>query len=251
MYLIGVINDIYKSTNTGYEQGSDYIRYPLTYCWKAHPKGWVFYYGINKIMIKDFVGVFPNAASKEYCQRCIDRFDLIANGLPGHGGKVLSRQEMEKNVPQMSKDSDVYNICEDVNDKILLSQTDELLNGFDSIVWKCYDEYSKKYGILNSIARHQISPYIKIQKYKPSQGYHMWHEENSRVNYANRMLVVALYLNTVKEGGETEFLYQSMRVKPEQGTLLIHPGGFTHTHRGNPPLKGVKYLMNTWIISVE
>ena len=59
------------------------------------------------------------------------------------------------------------------------------------------------------------------------------------------------YLNTVEEGGETEFLYQSMRVKPEQGTLLIHPGGFTHTHRGNPPLKGVKYFMNTWIISVE
>ena len=63
-------------------------------------------------------------------------------------------------------------------------------------------------------------------------------------------MAISLYLNTVDEGGETEFLYQRMRVKPEQGTLVIHPGGFTHTHRGNPPLKGVKYFMNTWIISV-
>ena len=201
-------------------------------------------------MIENFVGVFPNAASEEYCQRCIDRFNLVANGLPGHGGKVLSRQEYEPGVPQQKKDSDVYLLCEEVTDSILLTKTDGLLREFDKAVWECYAEYAKKYGILNSLARHIISPYIKIQRYKPTQGYHVWHDENSQVNNANRLLAISLYLNTVDEGGETEFLYQRMRVKPEQGTLVIHPGGFTHTHRGNPPLKGVKYYMNTWIISV-
>jgi hypothetical protein len=56
-----------------------------------------------------------------------------------------------------------------------------------------------------------------------------------------------LYLNTVTEGGETEFLYQSKRVKAEKGTIVLCPTGFTHTHRGNPPLTGTKYLMNTWL----
>ena len=201
-------------------------------------------------MIKDFVGVFPNAASEEYCQRCIAQFELVNKGLPGHGGRVLSRQELEPGVPQQKKDSDVYELTQEVNDTILLTKTDGLLREFDEAVWECYAEYAKKYGILNSLARHIISPYIKIQRYKPTQGYHVWHDENSQVNNANRLLAISLYLNTVDEGGETEFLYQRMRVKPEQGTLVIHPGGFTHTHRGNPPLKGIKYYMNTWIISV-
>jgi len=38
-----------------------------------------------------------------------------------------------------------------------------------------------------------------------------------------------------------------MRVKPKQGTLLIWPAAFTHTHRGNPPLSNVKYITTGWI----
>ena len=56
-----------------------------------------------------------------------------------------------------------------------------------------------------------------------------------------------LYLNSVTEGGETEFLYQKRRIKPQQGRLLIFPAGFTHTHRGNPPLSGNKYILTSWV----
>ena len=56
-----------------------------------------------------------------------------------------------------------------------------------------------------------------------------------------------LYLNDVPEGGETEFLYQRLRVSPKEGTLVIFPASYTHTHRGNPPLRGSKYIMTGWI----
>jgi hypothetical protein len=65
------------------------------------------------------------------------------------------------------------------------------------------------------------------------------------------MLVITLYLNTVEEGGETEFLYQSSRISPVQGTLSISPAAWTHTHRGNPPLKGNKYIITTWLEFIE
>jgi hypothetical protein len=55
-----------------------------------------------------------------------------------------------------------------------------------------------------------------------------------------------VYLNDVDEGGETEFLYQQVKIKPKRGTVVIWPGGFTHLHRGNPPLKN-KYIATGWL----
>ena len=37
-----------------------------------------------------------------------------------------------------------------------------------------------------------------------------------------------------------------LRVKPKQGTLVIWPAAFTHTHRGNPPLSNDKYIVTGW-----
>ena len=55
-----------------------------------------------------------------------------------------------------------------------------------------------------------------------------------------------LYLNTVQEGGETEFLYKSLRVQPKAGRFVLWPSGYTHTHRGNPPLNQDKYILTGW-----
>ena len=34
--------------------------------------------------------------------------------------------------------------------------------------------------------------------------------------------------------------------KPVAGDVLIFPCGYTHTHRGNPPIGGTKYLVTSW-----
>lgn len=87
---------------------------------------------------------------------------------------------------------------------------------------------------------------IKLQITKPSGGYHNWHIEQSTGNTACRALAWMIYLNDVEDGGETEFLYQSVRVKPERGKICIWPAGVTHPHRGNPPLAGEKYVLTGW-----
>ena len=48
--------------------------------------------------------------------------------------------------------------------------------------------------------------------------------------------------------GETEFMYQQRKVTPKVGSLLIAPAGFTHTHRGNQPKRGNKYIATSWIL---
>ena len=49
------------------------------------------------------------------------------------------------------------------------------------------------------------------------------------------------------EKGETEFLYYPTRIKPEEGKFILFPGSFTHTHRGNQPLSGDKYILTGWV----
>ena len=96
-----------------------------------------------------------------------------------------------------------------------------------------------------------MSPYVRVQKTEPSQGFHVWHCDSGNILTSRRMLVATLYLNTIEEGGETEFLYQRIRVSPVEGQLVFFPAGWTHPHRGNPPLKETKYILTTWLEFVD
>ncbi len=104
--------------------------------------------------------------------------------------------------------------------------------------------YFERYPILKQGRYVHLN--CKFQRTKPGEGYHTWHYENSG-DSRYRKLVTMLYLNDVEEGGETEFLYLHRRVQPRQGRLLIFPAGFTHTHRGNPPLSGDKFILTSWL----
>ena len=63
-----------------------------------------------------------------------------------------------------------------------------------------------------------------------------------------RAFVFSVYLNDVEEGGETEFLHFSKRVKPKTGRIVIWPAAFPYIHRGNPPLSGEKYILTSWMM---
>ena len=87
----------------------------------------------------------------------------------------------------------------------------------------------------------------KVQKTTIGEGYHEFHCEVMGKGSRDRVLAWSLYLNDVEDGGETEFLYQSQRFKPKKGDFLVWPAGFTHTHRGNPPLSNDKYICTGWV----
>jgi hypothetical protein len=84
-----------------------------------------------------------------------------------------------------------------------------------------------------------------LQKTEPMEGYHSFHAEDNSWNNRFRVLAWMVYLNDVAEGGETEWLYQQVKIKPTANTLVIWPGSFTHLHRGNPPMI-TKYVLTGW-----
>ena len=128
-----------------------------------------------------------------------------------------------------------------------MDDSGHVIAGFNEVFWdKCYTEYTNHFSSLNEYSRHGILTY-KIQKTLPGQGYHVWHCEAMNLESSKRIGTYIVYLNDVEEGGETEFLYLNQRIKPTAGTVVIFPTGYVHTHRGNPPLTGVKYIMTGWV----
>ena len=91
----------------------------------------------------------------------------------------------------------------------------------------------------------------KFQKSSAGGGFYDWHTEqgmSKNVDITARFMVWMIYLNTVEKGGKTEFKYQEKAVKPEAGTLVIWPAGYTHVHRAAPDLEEDKYIATGWYV---
>lgn len=188
--------------------------------------------------ITDFIGRFDFAFSKPICEAAIEYYEFMSAA--GYG---KSRQELGNNA-KLNKDNSSLFLS---NLTAIRVRAPEIHAPILEKIWSEYfPQYVSTYASLESSKSFAIHE-MKIQKTLPGQGYHIWHYENNQRTTSARAFNYQIYLNDVAEGGETEFLYYSRREKPQQGTLLIYPCGFTHTHRGNPPLSGTKYLLNGWI----
>jgi hypothetical protein len=189
----------------------------------------------------NFIEVY-NVFDKEFCNKIITLFNNY-----DEMGFTVNRQEHDKAPTIEKKDKAIF--LPQTLEFPFHQTTGEIMNPFMESFWeKAYKEYAKKYGILNELGSHTFNIYtMKIQKTEPGEGYHRWHCESAQLDMCQRLLTWTLYLNDDFEAGETEFLYQHYRYKPKQGDVVIFPAAFTHTHRGNPPINGTKYIVTGWL----
>jgi hypothetical protein len=87
-----------------------------------------------------------------------------------------------------------------------------------------------------------------IQKYKKNEGCSEYRDDYN-INLSNKktkLLTFIWYLNTVDEGGETEFLdYYS--VKSEKGKLVLFPSEWFFPYYQKNPISHDKYVITGWI----
>ena len=169
--------------------------------------------------ITDFIGVFPDAVEPTFCDYLCQYVDQASQVAPRNFTHVKDKQ-----------------ICLDAFSPGEAKGLMENVNG-------CLFYYINEVSYLTNFS--YISALVLLQKTEPTQGYHMFHGENINWNVSDRTLAWMVYLNDVEEGGETEWLYQQRKIKPEKGTVVIWPGSFTHLHRGNPPMSE-KYIATGW-----
>lgn len=183
---------------------------------------------------KDFIGIYDNFLNNDIIKKCVydfniaKQFGLVSNTDDNH----------DMSVKKFREDSSIflqeYTFLHSLERKTYLQYINSLR--------KMVNLYTYNY----KIEEPWHIPMIKIHNVLPSQGYHLFHKERQQGDM-QRLLVFLTYIEVPESGGETEFLFQGLRVEPKVGRTLIWPAEFTHYHRGNPPLSGNKMYITGWV----
>lgn len=193
----------------------------------------------KNIMVNNFIEVYDYAMPLGVCKKLIDNFELYTQR-----GFGQFRQQYDKGALKANKDDQTIFTFEWFCNKQTMDE--EITSAFYETLNNCLSAYRSKFDILHKF--DILNNYgFRTQKTYIGGGYHDWHFELGDKYVSSRVLVYTIYLNDVAEGGETEFLYYPLRIKPKAGTVVLFPPTFTHTHRGNPPISNEKYIVTGWI----
>jgi len=186
---------------------------------------------VNKL--DNFIGGWY--IDKDICTNLIDYFEKSNDKKEGRIGLPNG----EVGVDKLKKSCTDVIITSDLHNQIF----SEYYNELNKVVTK----YKEKYKYCNDLQSNWgLVENWGIQKYQPDEGYFFRHYEKTGGPYIKRHLVFMTYLNDVSDGGETEFYYQKLKVKPETGLTLIWPAEWTFTHNGVTSPTQTKYIATGW-----
>jgi len=190
------------------------------------------------VNINNFIGVYDNYITEQDCNKAINLYED-----QNKFNNTINRMGFEKASILQKQDQQYFAAPNNID--VWWESLKPMMVNFD-LAWNHYVQHtgaSDAYGVPFHFTD------LKIQKTLPTEGYHVWHIEHGK-GFSNeaRAFVFSIYLNDVEEGGETEFLHFSKRVKPKTGRIVIWPAGFPYIHRGNSPLLGEKYILTSWMM---
>lgn len=218
----------------------------------------------------DFIEVFPGALDPAVCEALVARFSASADAVPGRiGGGVLPDLKDSLDLTITGR-PDWQDVEVALNQAVFRGLMAYLRRYPHTLIAPLMLEVPAADG-----GRHRLTPErmaqmedselapvvqtvlrpgsINLQRYTANRGgYPYWHCElyprDAHAETLHRHLLWTIYLNDGFDEGETEFLYQQRSVTPRTGSLLIAPAAFTHTHRGNRPKGGDKFIATSWIL---
>ena len=216
----------------------------------------------------DFIGVYPGLLAPERCREITARFDASGLATAGRvGGGVLPELKHSRDI-QLNQHADWLAVEKELNTamfRALLAYVREYPYALIApllLQRQLPDGSVSRYGhddiralddrALAELLRAVFRPGpVNLQRYEADEGgYPYWHSEHypRDDDSLHRVLLWTVYLNDGFGAGETEFVHQNRKITPCAGSFLIAPAGFTHTHRGNRPTGGAKYIGTSWIL---
>lgn len=181
--------------------------------------------------LSDFYYVKYDALTPEFCEHCIQKFKKDPNKTPGKTGAGVVpdiKQSLDMNISNFPDWKE--------EDSVFFSSLRKTLNEYreihrKKILWLNTDRYDD-YG-------------YQMQETRPG-GFYKWHHDFFSTEKQSRYLTYLWYLNTIDEGGHTEFI-DGTKIKPETGKILVFPAAWPFYHQGTPPVKQTKYVCTGWV----
>jgi hypothetical protein len=129
---------------------------------------------------------------------------------------------------------------------VCISQSNTLL--IQKEITDILELYREYYHLKDHVPPMKILEEYNIQKYPLKGAFHKIHCDRGYIPNVNnnRELVFMTYLNDVHTGGETEFMFYNLKIKPQKGLTLVWPAGWTHLHRGLPSPTTEKMIVTGW-----
>jgi len=175
-----------------------------------------------------FINKFSKAYPKKSCDSLIKWFEQNKKMSRPGGAGINKLDNLEINL-HLKTDNDYYGLGTTLN--------------------KCIERFKKIYPQVDKcLGPWRLRPFIPLVKYKPGNFYYHVHCENDGgPERLNRAFAWMIFLNTIKKGGGTKFIYQNIIAQPRAGDFYIWPAGWTHFHQGvNAPYEE-KYILTGWI----
>ena len=117
---------------------------------------------------------------------------------------------------------------------------------FTTVVDHVAKEYQRLVGHTLPQA-YRLGP-LRIKKYEAARAHRFApHTDANSMRDAHRFLGLLFYLNTVTEGGETEFLNPPVVVPPKAGSVMVFPPFWMFPHAGRTPRSNDKYVLGTYL----
>jgi prolyl 4-hydroxylase len=176
----------------------------------------------------NFIHTIPKAYSKKSCTQLINWFENnIDKAKPGTVGK------------EKLNNLEITLVLKDKTDYFNLGKT----------IIKSINNFKKNYPYVDKhIGKWQLNPFMQLMKYEPNNYYNVIHCENSGDNQTlKRVFAFMIFLNDIKKGGGTKFLFQKFIAKPKEGDFYIWPAYWTHLHQGVNAPKENKYIITGWV----
>ncbi len=175
-----------------------------------------------------FFGIYDGALSPDFCRDVIDRFENDPRKVKGLVGEGNYRPEFKG-----TTEIDFADVTQGWEDVIGIINKNLIYH-----LKKYMERWSRAFKTVDIV--HEG---FRMARYNPGQLFN-WHSDNIGSSMS-RVITAQWYLNTVDEGGETEFLWHRKAIKPVEGRLIFAPVGWTYYHRGAPPVSGPKYTIIT------